>query len=479
MQMTKRILLKLAVTSFFVLTVLPGFSQLTNTSFFMKGVPQVYQINPAFQPGCKFFIGLPGVSPFQVRAQSAPLSLKDLVYYNEIAGQPITPFHPLGDKQAFLDGLNDRNFINTDVGVPIASIGFGSPTDGKFIAFDITQRVSANVNYPKDIFEIPIHGFDSGMNFDFNGLGIDAMVYTELAMNVSRKLGDIITVGWRGKILLGQANISTTKFDVTLGTGEESWPVHSNIVMNAALPFLDVKYNADGMIDFANTDLVPDIEKDIPSLVFNPKNIGLAMDIGVDIRPTDWLQVSASVVDFGSIKWKDKIYNLENAADYQFNGLEVSLDGTDFAQVLADSLSESFKFKSDSIPTAYRTWLPTKIYLGTAFYVHPKISFGILSRTELYKSSLRQQFTVSANFYPIRMISTSFSYSVIEGSYKNLGLGLALKAFPFNFYILTDTGPSVYFWPTDATNMNLRIGMNIMFGCKQKKAPKFDVPLVN
>jgi len=468
--------LKLAITALFLLSALQGFSQLTNSSYFMKGVPQVYQINPAFQPGCKFFIGLPGVAPFQLRVQSQPLSMNDVIYFNNAAGKLITFLDPRGDKQAFLDALNDRNFLNTDVGVPIASIGFGSSENGSFLAFDITQRVSANVNYPKDLFRFPIDGPDSDMNFDFNGLGINSMVYTELAMNISRKIGDMLTVGFRGKILMGQANLSSSKFDVTLATGEDAWVAHSNIVLDATLPFLDVKYDAEGMIDFNNTDVLPNIENSIPSLIFNPKNIGLAMDLGVDLRPMDWLQVSASVVDFGSIKWKDKVYNLTNSADFEFNGLEVSVDNQDFITLLGDSLEQITKFTARN--EAYRTWLPTKIYAGAAVYVHPKISFGLLSRSEIYKKSLRQQFTVSANLYPIRMLSTTLSYSILEGSYKNLGLGLALKALPFNFYLLTDTGPSVYFWPTEARFVNLRIGMNLMFGCKQKKTTKYDMPLI-
>jgi len=403
--------------------------------------------------------------------------MKDVIYYNESIGQLITFMHPLGDKNAFLDALNDRNYINTDAGVPLASVGFGNPSAGRFVAFDITQRVNASVNYPRDLMELPIIGPDSGMSFDFNGFGIDVMSYTELAMNVSQKIGDMVTVGVRGKILVGQASLSSTKFDVTLETSEDVWPVHSNIRMDAVLPFLEIAYDEDGMIDFENTKLVEDIGKKIPELIFNPKNIGLALDIGVDVRPTDWLQLSASVVDFGSINWKDKVNNLENNADYEFNGIEVQLGDEDVLDVLLDSLSESFKFS----PThnAYRTWLPTKLYAGASFYVHPKISFGVLSRTEFYNKDIRQQFTVSANLYPIKMISTTFTYSVIEGSYKNLGLGLSLKAAPFNLYIITDTGGSAGLWPTEANYFNMRIGMNLMFGCRQKKVAKYDMPLVN
>jgi len=475
--MTHRIMLRLTVTASLLFTALPVFSQLANTMYFMKGVPQVYQSNPAFQSGCKFFIGLPGLSPLQLRIQNQPLTLEDVFYYNESIDQMISFLHPLGSTSDFFKVLDDKNYINLDIGIPLASIGFGSPSKGRFIAFDITQRITSLFGYPGDLFKLPIYGPGSNSFFDFNGFGFNLMTYTELGANVSQKINDKITVGWRGKILLGQANLSTSKFDVTLATSEQEWEFKSNIVMDATLPFLDIVKDADGLIDLDSTDLISDIESKIPQLIFNPKNTGLAMDIGVNIEAMDNLFLSASIVDFGSIRWKDKVYNLQSKADYLIKGVEVTLEGIDPFETMTDSLMERLKFSSTEDP--YRTWLPTKIYLGGSYFVHPKISFGILSRSEIYKKDLRQQFTLSANLYPIRMISTTFTYSILEGSYKNIGLGLALKAFPFNFYIITDTAPSVALWPYNASYINLRLGMNIMFGCKQKKVVKYDMPLIN
>jgi hypothetical protein len=477
MQKIKISILKLTLAGILLVSMVPGYSQLTNTLYFMKGVPQIYQANPAFQPGFKFFIGLPGLAPLQVRVQNEPLVLKDVLVYNETEGKLVYFMHDMASKEAFFRAMNTRNYLNADIGVPLVSIGFGSPTNGTFAAFDITQRVANSVNYPKDFLKLLINGPDQDATFDFDGFGINTMVYTEVAMNLSKRINDFITVGWRGKVLLGQTDISTSKFDVTLASSQESWKVHSNIVLDATLPFLDVQYDSDGMISPDSTRMIENPEKQIQQLAFNPKNKGLAMDLGVDIVPFDKLHLSASLVDFGSINWKDKVYNLSNNSNYEFNGVEVTLDGVSPMDKLQDSLKNSFKFRATE--NSYRTWLPTKLYLGAEYYVHPKISFGLLSRTEFYKKDIRQQFTVSANLYPARMLSTSFSYSVIEGTYKNLGLGLALKAFPFNFYLITDTAPSLALWPEDAKYLNLRLGMNLTFGGKQKKTVKYDMPLVD
>ena len=481
MQMSNKFILKVLVASMLLLHVLPGYSQLTNTIYFMKGVPQVYQVNPAFQPGCKFFLGLPGMAPFQFRIQNQPLVLNDIIHYNEAAGQLVTFLYPGEDHQAFLDALKKNNFINTDVGVPIISMGFGSPSKGNFVGLDITQRISMNLNYPRDFMRFLMEGPQS--DYDFNGLGINMLSYTEMALNISRRINDNITVGWRGKLLAGQANLSTTKFDFTLAASQQNWGIHSNIVMNAMLPLIDLSFDSNGMIDLSNVEMPEFDPMNYAHGLFNPKNMGVAMDLGVDMRLlSDKLEVAGSIVDLGSIKWKDNTYKLENDANYDFNGFEVLLNGTKFGESTIDSLRESFKFHADTLGNPYRTWLPTKVYLGASYYVHPKISFGLLSRTEFYYRKVRQQFTMSANLYPLRMLSTTFSYSVIEGSFKNIGFGLALKAFPFNFYIITDTAPSILLWPFDANSLNLRIGMNLVFGCKKSKkvkTQKFDMPLIN
>ena len=221
--------------------------------------------------------------------------------------------------------------------------------------------------------------------------------------------------------MFGQANISTNKFDVTFSRTEDLWPVHSRLKLDVCTPFMDVVYDNEGMIDFDN---------------------------------------------------------LENNADYDFKGVEVNPETEDFLQYLVDSLEQVFRFHATENP--YSTSLPAKIYAGVSVYPHPKISFGALSRTEILAGEIGQQFTLSANFYPLRMLSAAFSYSLIDGYYKNLGLGLSFKPGPFNLYIITDTGPSIAFWPYEARLVNLRLGLNLVFGCNKmaKKHQKFDLPLI-
>jgi hypothetical protein len=244
------------------------------------------------------------------------------------------------------------------------------------------------------------------------------------------------------------------------------------------LPYVEFAYDENGYIDFEETDIEDGIGKNPFGLILNPRNLGAGIDLGVNYRPYDWLNVSASIVDLGFVRWGDYTYNLQSQAEYDFDGVEVDVefDMDQWFEELGDSLEETFsKFTAEE--ESFTTALPAKVFIGGEVYPHEMISFGLLSRTEFYRGDVRQQFTLSANFRPIPLVSTTLSYSVINGYYKNLGFGLALKAWPFNLYILTDTGPSVLFWPTEAQHFNFKMGLNLMFGCRKEK--KYDVPLVD
>ena len=486
MQNNKYISLKLKLIIPLFLFTFSVLAQIPNSLYFMKGVPQIYQINPAFQPESNFFIGIPGISPLQIKLQNSPFALKDVVYYNEEIDSLITFLHPLGDKQKFLGLLNETNFISTEVAMGLISFGFRAKD--LYFTFDVNERIFAQLSYPDDYIRLPIIGPDSGRQYDFNSFGMDFKALIELAMGVSKKFGDKLTVGIRGKILLGQANLNTQKFDVAFATGETSWPLHTDISLNTSAPYLAdyMKTLALAPLDIViggldSMEINTPTVKEITNMALNPKNFGLGFDIGADYIVNDWLQVSASIIDIGRIGWKSGVVNLSNNADYTFEGLNYSYDEEeDFFQEFADSLENTFN-QFNSTKTKYSTWLPAKVYAGASFYVHPKISFGILSRTDFFNGNVKQQFTVSANLYPIRMLSTTFSYSIIDGYYKNLGMGLALKLLPLSIYVITDTGASTAMLWNETRYFNLRFGMNFMFGYKKAKdkVTKCDMPMVD
>jgi hypothetical protein len=113
---------------------------------------------------------------------------------------------------------------------------------------------------------------------------------------------------------------------------------------------------------------------------------------------------------------------------------------------------------------------------------------------------VQQSVTLSANLNLGNSLSTSICYTAENRRFDNLGAGLSFRAGIFQFYVLTDRIPLMwnvikgdittndligsgthtepYSFPLPATwnTFNLRLGLNLVFGNKNKQ--KQDMPMV-
>jgi len=485
-----------------------GFAQQSNVMYFMKGVPQINSINPAAQASYGFYLGTPGMAPFTFDFQNNPLRFHDLIFYNKAIDSVITFLHPTADKRKFLSLLGSNNFIGTDISTGLFSMGFRINT--MFFSIGITEKEYLRLNYPKDIFTFPMYGLlDNSLNpsnLDLSGIGVNAALYTEIALGVSKEINDLITVGVRGKVLLGQANLYMKTTDIGINTTDSLWRFHSKLDLNTSIPFLEIPKGTDGKYDISKAGLQKNITtSDILDAFLRKPNMGLAVDLGVIVKPFNWLTVSASVVDLGSIKWSHYAYGLKQDTTTTFRGVDmtgiIKGDTTNIGKMLTDSVFSAFK-KFTVKPGSYTTYLPTKIYVGATFNLwSDRISFGVLSMTEIYLKTVKQSFSISANIQPIRMISTTFSYSLLDNTYHDFGFGLALKLGPFNSYYIFDYIPTTYDKLVTGENFpkgipliggkpininapvymrafSMKIGFNLVFGGNRKKKALQDVPLI-
>lgn len=468
--------------AFLVMAVLQLGAQIPNSLFFMPGVPQSNRINPAIQPGCGLYLGMPALSPLRMQISSSSLAFQDVIYYNPDLGVPITAFHPQGDQEAFLENLDPVNYMLGSLGTSILSMGFRA---GKsFISFDLTTRFDANVYYPKGLFELPIYGLRDGETRSFNGIGVDLTAFVETSLGWSRK--DLIIpnldVGVRAKFLSGLANINTVNSVMEFTTSSEAINLNTEMEMQVAVP---------AMINISTSDssLIPDIEMDetyfentnpvdiAKDALFN--NAGFGVDIGLNYKPMPQLMVSASILDLGYIKWNNTLAGGMDFA-YDFIGINVNpFTGVDttFVHEMLDSAQASVSVLSGD---PYRSSLNTKLFIGASFYPIEKIGFGLLSRTDFLNNKISQQLTATANMTTGRFINLSLSYTYMNIAPKNFGAGLSLNAGPFNLYLISDNIISGALWPTETQSVNLWFGMNLCFGYrKAKRAPEpKDRPLI-
>jgi hypothetical protein len=194
----------------------------------------------------------------------------------------------------------------------------------------------------------------------------------------------------------------------------------------------------------------------------------------VEYQPLDELQLSASFLDLGYIKWSDEVHEVNYSTDYEFSGfeldpLEISDDFTfgdyldsAFTQ-MADSLEQFLEFTPGGV---YSRRLNSKLFVGVSYSITPSINFGLLSRTDFLNHKLAQQFTASANFSPGHWLNLSLTYSYIDSYFKNVGAGFSVKAGPVNLYLISDNALNIIFWPQETRAVNVWFGLNLVFGCK-------------
>lgn len=462
---------------------LQAWTQTQNSLYFMNGIPQANRINPARQPQCGFYIGIPALSPVSTQISSDPLAYDDVIQPHPSEDSLITFLHPLGDREAFLKKLLPLNIVLADTRVSALSIGFG--TGAGFFSLDLTTRAEVSLYYPRDLARLFLEGADEGGVYNMDGMGPDFSGFDEIALGWSKAFGNNWQVGVRGKALFGFGNLSVKRSEFELRTSEELWNIQSDMEFSASLPFAEIIYDEDGMIE--DIIIEDEFNSTRPSAffkqAFNTKNFGLAIDLGVDFRPSDRWLLSASILDIGYIHWTDEVHKMSFKTDYDYAGLEVNpfdftgdLSFGDYVDSSFSAIGDSLAGELEFMPGgSYSSRLNPKLYIGASWWASPNINFGLVSRTDFLRETIHEQLTASANFAAGRILNFTLSYTFMNSYWKNFGAGISINAGPVNIYAISDNTLNVVFWPEEAKAVNLWFGMNLVFG--YRKCMK-DRPLV-
>ena len=128
---------------------------------------------------------------------------------------------------------------------------------------------------------------------------------------------------------------------------------------------------------------------------------------------------------------------------------------------MKDSIINSFKI--DTLNLAYKTWLPAQVYLGGRYHIDAKQNFGLLLYSQFFDKALHPGMSLSYSAQVGRWFNGSVSYSIVNRSYMNVGVGLSFKAGPVQLYFITDNvlGP---IFPQSTKNINVRFGWNFPIG---------------
>lgn len=463
-------------------------AQQNNTMYFMDRIPQSNQLNPATQPKCGFYFGLPGLSSIEINGGNTAVGFNDVYLYKPVTDSLYyRPLQSDKDRVDFLGKLKKNNYIYSDGRLDWLS--FGLRINKNYFSFSAADRVEARGNIPYDLINLGINFNQStaGNNsFNFDGIGLNAIWFREYAIGISHEINERLTFGIRGKLLFGKANISSKSSSITFPqTGPDVWKTSVALDINTSIPNLTIGYDKDGKV---NIDSIKSGSvsgwNDTRKIVMNRRNVGAALDIGVILKPEEMLSISASIIDLGFIQWNNNLNNFSTSGNYDFRGLPISLsDSGKMAKALVDSLKKLYSFETDH--ESYMTSLSGKLYVGAHLQLVRGVGVGFLTRFQLLDKAIRSQYTLSLNLSPGEAFSTSFSYTIADGVYDNLGLGLSFKAGPFNWYLMSDRIPIYYNKvkagypiPAYARNVNFRMGFNLMFGSVRHRNIYKDKPLL-
>lgn len=453
-----------------------------NTLYFMKGIPQTKDLNPA-RPGITggFYFSMPLFSKLDLAANTNNWAYNDLIHKGSNSISLNNSLNNINrnlsdslviDLDKFSGKTGNKNFFYESAALTLLEGGYKN--DKNFYAFSLSEREFAQVFFHKNLIDLINYGNYPyvGQTYHSGNMGIGAQHYLEFAFNYSHDMNKKLTIGGAAKILFGMGAVQSNNvtFKATSPANGELLNVTAAGRVNISGP-VDFDYNfSNGLIN----SVKPIPNYTLRNYLSNFRNPGIAVDLGIAYRTNKRTELSASVIDLGMIGWSSHVTRWKEHGNFQYRGINLN-DLTsnpliiDALDVLGHDIRKAFA--PDTTGTSFSTLLPAKIYLGVDHQLSNSVSVSGLTRVRIIGGILRTSLTASANAYIFNGLSLTASYSLMESTYDNLGLGVGIKTGPFQIYAATDNLISPFF-PAKARNMNLRVGINFIFNDDRSNGKK-------
>lgn len=437
-----------------------AFAQIEGTQYFMNSLPQYVGNNPAFFPRYKFALGLPG-SMIGASYSNNGFNYNDLTKVEN--GKRVA------DLSRLAKALPEKTYITTTAQVDLFRLGLRI-TPSAYLSLNSSVRAYGRGMIPKDIISIIANGNQQYVGKTANiSPEMEMMLFWENSAGLAISPTENLTVGARIKLLRGFLNTNTATANASISVAE-----NYNVTLAA-----DMNVRTSG---------IQNVEDDFKLSNYSGNN-GMAVDLGATYKLFDKLTVAASIVDLGTIKWKNDTYQYtldKTKANYTFSGVDINrlIDGdADYGKSFADSLEVKFK-PTEKEGSAYSTMLPAKMYASASYEVMKNFSVGTVLYGETFMGRFATGWTLAANKHFGRFLSTSVSYTVSNRSFNNLGAGLSLNLAPIQFYVVGDNLLRLPFSVAANKNlneyinstqvMNVRVGINFVWGWMTDSGKKIE-----
>ena len=407
--------------------------------YFMQTIPQISQMNPAFQPRANGYVALPVNFNVDVRTDFA---MKDIL--QKRGNGWYTFLEKQYDYEKLWRSIGENTTALFNAGADVDILGFGFRAGKSYLSFGFSEHVSTDNAFPTDIFKMTETGFPpQETSYEFSNLHSQTIAYKQLRIGISTKINDRLTIGVNVKPLSGQM-AAVSKIDkMVLYTSQYQWSFDVKGDVYSSAP-IDMTTDETGKIsELKYRDL--DGKDYLHDYAFNFNNPGIAFDLGASYQINERFTISASLNNLGFISWSKDLNSISATGNYTFNGIEYDIvedDGKDMLKTLKDTLKNVVEY--EVLQNKFNTPLTPVLHVGASYNFTKSVSLGFLSRTAFWQNNTKQSFNLSLCLQPYSFVAFNAGATWLVNSSVYFGGGLTLFLGPLQIYVLTDFFPIYY-----------------------------------
>lgn len=412
----------------------------------LSSLPQHGETNPAIMPEQKFSFAIPFLSSFSINYSNNGFKYSDLVRHSNDDSLYL-------DFENMLAQMHSTNQMNFSLNTGLAAMQL--KFKNSYIGLSSNEKIIFDFNYNKELIDFIIHGNGAFLGQEIHpAFAVNFNHYREFNLTYGRNVTDKFSFGATFKWLRGLQNIQTKAADFSLYTDAESFNI-------TAAPNLLI--NSSGFGDDLTKPLT------FNDYFFKKANGGFAFDFGVNYKVNTNFSFSAAVLDAGSINWKKDVTSFSNstAGDFVYNGIDLNLyinDSTDIDnsfQQFIDSIAGSLEI--DTLHQSYKAQLPLQTYLASDFKINEKNKISVLFHSRFLNGDMHPSFALSYTIKAGKWLQASVNYSVLNKTWNNFGMGLVFTGNAVQYYLVSENVKGI-FLPHKVNTVNLRFGVNFVFG---------------
>jgi hypothetical protein len=436
------------------------FAQQNMTLYQMHDITQSNSLNPSVAGDCKWNIGFPALGNISI-AINQPLTYNDLGAGKEYI-----------DVDNILSSIKNTNLVSSNIALNILTIGYR--TGDWYLQFTMNEKISAKYSFSKDIIGLLLRGNApyTGKTLETN-FALSLSHYREYGFNAAYDFGDDLWLGARAKLLFGRIGANSANNILSLYTDPMTYALElrSNLLINASIPGTMEIDPYDETVSKYRSEFA------VKNFIFNPVNVGGAIDIGMNKTFENGLKVSASLLNIGMINWSKNTHRLYQKSTLKYSGATAGItQWDDFMDTLKTIVN--FNYTGGE---AFSQWLAPEVMAGVSYPVVEYMRAGVTGYAGISSAGIPWALTVTAFTDNISHIYGALSYTVTRNSFVNIGAGLGVRLGAFNLHALTDNILAV-FSPASQNYVTLQFGINFKFGCgedgggKSKKQTSIPCP---